>query len=70
MKLKRGLNCKMSVNGLETSGVNSCTVSTSLLVSKLLKREEKKRWEGAGSDHLGKAIFHEHCYPNAQQETY
>lgn len=23
-----------------------------------------------GADHLGKAIFQEHCYPNAQQEIY
>jgi hypothetical protein len=41
MKLKLGLDCKMSVNGLESSGANSCTISTLLLVSKLyLKKGE------------------------------
>lgn len=56
---------KMSANGSESSGVRSCTVSTLLLVSKWHKKGGR-----TGLDHLGKAIFHEHCYPNAQQETY
>lgn len=40
MKLELGLNCKKSANGLESSGVNSCTVSTLLLVSKLLRKKK------------------------------
>lgn len=40
MKLELGLNCKKSANGLESSGVNSCTVSALLLVSKLFKKKK------------------------------
>lgn len=43
MKLELGLNCKKSANGLESSGVNSCTVSTLLLVSKLLRKKKGGR---------------------------